>query len=215
MGNPIRVLLVDDHQMFADGLGLVLEAEADIHLFGVAGSAEEALALAQQDQPDIVLMDVDLPGLDGIEATLRFRQLFPDVRVVVMTALKWGDIVARAIAAGACGFVPKTRAADELVAVIRRAAAGEVVLPPEGVRWLVMARDDLLTGRAPNLTARELEVLQCFAESMSTAEVARTLHISTQTVQGHAQGILVKLGAHSRLEAVIRALRSGLIRLPP
>jgi DNA-binding NarL/FixJ family response regulator len=219
MSEGLRVLIVDDHQMFADAIELLLAGEIGIEAVGTAGSGEEALALCERTEPDVVLMDVDLPGIDGIEACRRVREMHPATQVVIITAVQPADVLARAIEAGACGFIPKTRAAHELINVIRRAASGEMVLPPGGVDQVLRRLQRAIRAQpepegVTRLTAREVEILQELAEGKSTGEVASTLSISPHTVQSHIRSILTKLGVRSKLEAVLVALRQGLIRLP-
>lgn len=210
----IDVLVVDDHELFAEALALLLRGRPDVRLLGTAREADEALARCETDPPDVVLMDVDLPGMDGIEATRRIRASCPQTKVVVVTGLDDPALVARAIAAGACGYVPKTRAPDEIVDVVRRAVAGELVMPET---HLAPVLAELEAGRsAPSagavlrrLTPREGEILRALAAGDGIAEIAARLGISVLTVQSHVKNILAKLGVHSRLEAVTLAWRSG------
>lgn len=214
-----RLLVVDDHRMFADGLKLLLLGEEGIQIIGVAGTAEEALELSALECPDVVLMDIDLPGMDGIEATRQFREKFPDARLVAISALFQPEVIAMAIEAGVSGFVPKTRAAEELLDVINRVAAREVVVPSVDIFPVLLSLQARRDGRSQGqlqvgrLTSREIDVLQAVAEGWSTAEVADKLGISRLTVRSHVKNILPKLGVHSKLEAVIVALRHGLISL--
>lgn len=212
-----RVLVVDDHEMFSEALAMLLSRQPDVRLVGSARDAEEALRLLDVDhaEPDVVLMDLDLPGIDGIQATRRIRQSSPGAKVVVLSATLDPEVIADALAAGACGYVPKTRAVDELMDVVRRAAAGELVMPD---RDLAPVLDQLRTGRtAPTggrllkrLTPRETEILQAIAAGDSTSQVAENLGISALTVQSHVKSILAKLGVHSKIEAVTLAWRHGL-----
>lgn len=218
--DPIRVLVVDDHQMFADALDLLLSAHPRLEPIGATASAEQALELCDGNCPDVVLMDVDLPGMDGIEATRRVRERCPGTHVVIITALQPTDLLSAAVEAGASGFVPKTQAADQLAGVIEQAAAGEMVLP-EGdlvsiLRRLQEARQRRtdVDRQISSLTEREVQILQRLAEGMSTAELAEALFISPHTVHSHVRSILSKLGVRSKLEAVLFALRQRVIRLP-
>jgi len=219
MTDPIRVLIIDDHRMFADALQLLLGGEDDIDMAAAASTAEEALEIAGTVLPDVVLMDIDLPGIDGIEATRILRQRQPQARVVIITAFQQPDVIASAIDAGASGYVPKTHAADELVGVIRRAAAGEMVLPSKDIGAILGRLQKVREIRTDEgqlvarLTPRELEVLQLLADGKSTAVIAQSLFISPRTVRSHVKSVLAKLGAHSKLEAVTMALRYGVIRV--
>ena len=219
MKDLLKVFVVDDHRMFTDALEVLLESEKDVVLVGRAGTGEEALETLRDDCPDVLLMDVDLPGMDGIEATRRVKEMCPSTNVVVITAFQTRETIARAIEAGASGYIPKTRAADELVDVIKLAASGETIMPAEEIAPVLARLQDgrqLRTDeemRLTQLTSREVEILQCFAEGNSVKEVARLLYISPGTVQTHTKNILAKLGVHSKLEAVTLALRHDVIRL--
>jgi DNA-binding NarL/FixJ family response regulator len=216
---PIRVLIVDDHRMFADALELLLRDEEDIEMLGTVTTGEEAVAVAGTRHPSVFLMDVELPGIDGIEATRFIRAVDPSARVVMVTAHQQPELIAKAIDAGASGYLPKTHAADRVVDAVRRAAAGELLLPTGALQNVLRT---LGAGRAERqvadpagdqLTGREIEVLQAIADGATTDEVAGRLFVAVSTVQTHVKNILTKLGVHSKLEAVTFALRRGLIRL--
>ena len=213
-----RVLVIDDHEVFSHAVAMLLERQADVRLVGSARNAEEAIRLLDVDadeKPDVVLIDLDLPGSDGIQATRRIRQLSPGSKVVVLTALQDPEVIADALAAGACGYVPKTRAVDELMDVVRRAAAGELVMPE---RDLAPVLEQLRNGQSRpegevllrRLTRRETEILRSLAAGETTTQVADHLGISALTVQSHVKSILAKLGVHSKIEAVTLAWRHGL-----
>ncbi len=213
-GDQTRVLVVDDHEMFSDALAMLLHRQPDVVLVGSARDAEEALSLLGTE-PDVVLMDLDLPGVDGIQATRQIRLAAPGTKVVVLTAMEDPELIADALAAGACGYVPKTRAVDELMDVVRRAAAGELVLPE---RDLAPVLEQLRSGRASSpgeaalrrLTPRETQILRALAAGDTTTQIADALGISALTVQSHVKSILAKLGVHSKIEAVTLAWRHGL-----
>jgi DNA-binding NarL/FixJ family response regulator len=215
MSRVLRVLVVEDHEMFSEALALLFEHQPGIELVAALPASEEAVARCRDEAPDVVLMDVDLPGMDGIEATRRIRAASPGTRVVVLSAMESPTLIVSAMAAGASGYLAKTRAADDLVSVVRRAAAGEIVMADDD---LPVVLDELRTGREPNvaaelalrrLTARETEILRAMAAGDATGDIAETLGISSLTVQSHVKNILAKLGVHSKIEAVTMAWRHG------
>ncbi len=210
----IGVLVVDDHEVFSEALALLLEQQPDVRLLGAAQDAARALEICRAEAPDVVLMDIDMPEMDGVEATRRVREICPEAKVVVVTGLDDPAVVANALAAGACGYVPKTRAVDELMDVVQRAAAGELVMPEAD---LAAVLDELRVGSEPDdgrlalhrLTPREGEILRALAAGDGITDIADALGISALTVQSHVKNILAKLGVHSRLEAVTLAWRHG------
>jgi DNA-binding NarL/FixJ family response regulator len=209
----IRVLVVDDHEMFSEALGLLLGRQPDIRLVGSARHADEAMELLAE-APDVVLMDLDMPGTNGIEATRRIREVIPEVKIVLLTAVQSPEIIAEALAAGACGYVPKTRAVEELMDIVRRAAAGEIVMPERDLAAVVeqLRGPRISPGEAAlrRLTPRETEILQGLAAGETASEIAASLGISALTVQSHVKSVLAKLGVHSKIEAVTLAWRHGL-----
>ncbi len=219
MTEPISVLVVDDHRMFAEAIELLLGGREGIEIVGTVGTGEEAVDLVKHRPPHVVLMDIDLPGIDGIETTRRIRAEVPEAQVIVITAFQEAGTIASAIQAGASGYVPKTKAADDLLSVIKSAAAGEMVLPSGQLSQILSALQEQKRGaseadrRLGDLTSREIQVLQAMADGKATPDVARELFISPSTVQTHVKNILSKLGAHSKLEAVTFAVRHGLIRI--
>jgi NarL family two-component system response regulator LiaR len=213
-----RVLVVDDHEVFSDAVAMLLARQPDVELVGSVRDADEAIRLVDvgpDARPDVVLMDLDLPDGSGILATRRIRELSPDSKVVVLTALQDPEVIADALAAGACGYVPKTRAVEELMDVVRRAAAGELVMPE---RDLAPVLEQLRSSQARpeneqllrRLTPRETQILRYLAAGETTTQVAGHLGISALTVQSHVKSVLAKLGVHSKIEAVTLAWRLGL-----
>jgi len=215
MAHPaqIRVLVVDDHEVFSEALELLLGRQPDLRLVGSARTADEAMEMLAE-LPDVVLMDLDLPEIDGIEATRRIRAITSDAKVVLLTGVQSPEVIADALAAGACGYVPKTRAVDDLMDVIRRAAAGEIVMPEQDLaavfERLELARADSGQAALERLTPRETEILSALASGHTANEIAGSLGISSLTVQSHMKSILAKLGVHSKIEAVTLAWRHGL-----
>lgn len=210
-----RLLLADDHRMLRDSLRRSLE-EHGVDVVGEAGDGQEAVRLAQALHPDVVLMDVSMPFLDGVEATRQISRLVPASQVVMLTMHADGDVMARAIQAGAVGYLVKDCSIDDVVSAVRVAASGDSVLSP-GLATSMLVEvekagrvDD---GRAPVISAREEEVLQLVADGMSLPEVAAALYISVKTVKNHLASIYAKLDARDRTQAVLRAVRMGIIRL--
>jgi DNA-binding NarL/FixJ family response regulator len=207
----IRVLLVDDHPVVRVGLRGMLEAEPDLTVVGEAASGDEALVLVAGLRPNVVLMDLRMPGTDGVAATARIGEEFPDVRVLVLTTYDTDGDILRAIEAGATGYLLKDTAIGPLTAAIRAAARGETVLAP-----LVAAR--LVTRmRAPaveHLTPREVEVLSLVAHGLSNVEIGRQLYIGEATVKTHLLRAFAKLGVNDRTAAVTAALARGILRQP-
>lgn len=204
----IRVLLVDDHRMFAEAIGMLLSTEDDIEVLEILASAEGVADRVRSSAPDVVLMDIDLPGVDGVTATRQILEARPETEVVLITALSDPDLAARGTEAGAVALVAKERAADDLVEVIRVAADVDEVPRPR-LRLLPTAS----RARPPVLSPRELQVLQGLVDGLSTEELSATLFVSRRTIQGHVQSILTKLQVRSKLEAVVTGLREGLVRL--
>jgi DNA-binding NarL/FixJ family response regulator len=206
-----RVLVVDDHEIFSEALEAFLSRQPDIRLVGSARDADQAMALLEKE-PNVVLMDLVMPGIDGIEATRRIRDAAPDAKVVLLTAVEHPDAIAEALSAGAHGYVPKSRAVDEVVDVVRRVAAGEIVLPASDPASAPgQLRGSLSEYELARVTPRETQVLRALAAGQTAAQIAASLGISALTVQSHVKSILVKLGVHSKIEAVTLAWRHGLV----
>ncbi len=201
-----RVLIVDDHPVFRDGLAGLLATVPGVEVAGTAGTAEEALAAITGTAPDVVLMDINLPGASGVEATRRAARLAPATAVLVVTMLDDDETVFAALAAGARGYVLKGASGDEIAAAVRTVAAGGAVFGA-GVASRLLARPPgrAALSRPDDLTMREREVLDLLAEGASNQQIARSLGISLKTVQNHVSHILDKLQAADRTQAVLRA----------
>ena len=208
---PIRVMLVDDHTMVRRGLAAFLKVFDDLQLAGEAESGEAAIQLCADLLPDVILMDMVMPDMDGAAATRAIRQHFPQVQVIALTSFKEGDLVKNALEAGAIGYLLKDVSADELVRAIRAAHAGRATLSPEAAQALVETANQQ-PARGLDLTERELEVLALMVEGLNNTQIAGRLTVSSSTIKSHVSNILSKLGVASRTEAVTLALRSHLIR---
>jgi len=208
----LRVLLADDHQVVRVGLHAMLDPSPDIEVVGEAGDGAEAIALVGDLDPDVVLMDLRMPKMDGVAAIARLRELAPAVPVLVLTTYDTDADIVRAIVAGATGYLLKDATREELLHAIRSAAAGRSALAPTVASRLV-ARMAGPAGSA--LSAREIEVLKLVARGRSNKEIARMLHLSEATVKTHLVHSFSKLGVEDRTEAVMTALDRGIIRLSP
>jgi DNA-binding NarL/FixJ family response regulator len=208
------VLVCDDHRVVAEGLSMVLEAQPDLQVVGVASTVAEVCELAASLRPDVVLMDYALPDGDGVAATAAIKAVRPELKVVMLTSFVDVDVLVAAIDAGCSGFVTKHKAGDELTTAVRLAAAGEALVSPDMLARLLPRLRPSYHGVGADLTPREREVLDLLAQGESKEAIAQRLFLSANTVRNHIQNILNKLGAHSRLEAVATATREGLIRHP-
>jgi DNA-binding NarL/FixJ family response regulator len=223
----LRILIVDDHPLFREGLQLALAPHADLEVVGAAADAAAALRLVETAQPDLVLCDVNLPDLDGLELARHLHRLHPQIKVIVVTLHMDDERILAALRAGAAGFLTKDAAGAELVELVRRVGAGEypinaLVLARAGVAARLLTEFRSLSERAEAaaeqevfspLTARELGVLDAAAHGQSNKEIARALAISDQTVKNHMTSILRKLVVNDRTQAVIHALRRGWLTL--
>lgn len=209
VSQPIRVMLVDDHAMVRRGLATFLKIFDDMQLVGEAESGEAAIQLCAEVLPDVILMDMVLPVMDGAACTRIIRQRFPQVQVIALTSFKTGDLVRNALEAGAIGYLLKDISADELVQAIRAAHAGRATLSPEAAQTLVDAANQ--TPNRLTLTERELEVLALMVDGLNNVQIAAKLTVSPSTIKSHVSNILSKLGVASRTEAVTLALRSHII----
>ena len=211
-----RLLLVDDHEMLRDGLRRSLE-DHGFDVVGEAADGREGVRMAVALQPDVVLMDVTMPVLDGVEATRQLRLVSPSSQVVMLTMHADGDVMARAIQAGAIGYLVKDCSTEEVVAAVRLAASGESMLSPALASSMLseVKRESRqgATGLGSVISTREEEVLQLIADGLTLPEVATKLYISVKTVKNHLASIYAKLDARDRTQAVLRAVRMGIIRL--
>jgi DNA-binding NarL/FixJ family response regulator len=218
----IDVVIVDDQELVRTGLRMVLSNAPDIEVVGEASNGGDAVAVVEQIRPDIVLMDIRMPGMDGVEATRRIRAAFaaPEAgpRIVILTTFDLDQYVFAGLRAGASGFLLKDTLADELLQAVRVIASGEAVIAPAVTRRLLerfvgsLPPDDRVTTRLDVLSPREREVLELLAYGLSNAEIAAKLFLSEGTVKAHVSRIFAKLGLRDRVQAVILAYETGLIR---
>jgi NarL family two-component system response regulator LiaR len=206
----IRVLFVDDHPLAQNGMRNFLDAFYDLELVGAANSGEEALELCAHAEPDVVLMDLLLPGMDGVEATRAIKQRYPHVQIIALTSYQDGELVERALRAGARSFLLKSISAFELAQAIRAAHAGRSVLAQEAAEALmqVIAQPDTASA---NLSEREQEVLHLLVQGYSNAQLAQHLAVSESTAKYHLRNIFSKLGVASRSEAIALAYQRRLV----
>ncbi len=215
MAESISVLLVDDHAMVRQGVKAFLVTQPDLSVIGEAGSGEEAIQLAAQFIPDVILMDLIMPGMDGVEATRRVKQVSPRSQIVVLTSYHEDEHIFPALKAGALSYILKDVSADELASAVRKAAVGEAILHPRVAARVIK---DLQGRRAEvlnpftELSERELEVLKLIADGMSNAEMAAKLVLSEKTIKGHVSNILSKLHLVDRTQAAVYAWREGVVR---
>ena len=218
--SPIRVVIVDDHALFRRGLDLVLSDEPGIEIVGEAEDGVEAIARADELEPDVMLMDVRMPKASGIEAARAVRAAHPEIKVVMLTVSDDEHDLYESVRAGANGYLLKEVAIEEVADAIRAVAQGHSLISPSMASKLlgefnVLARraEERQVSMAPKLTERELEVLRLVAQGQSNREIARSLYIAENTVKNHVRNILEKLHLHSRMEAVVYAMREKLLEV--
>jgi two-component system, NarL family, response regulator LiaR len=209
-----RLILADDHVVLRQGLRALLDRKADLEVVGEAGDGQETLDLISRLGPDMVLLDLIMPGVDGVTATQRIRHEFPDVRVLIFSSIDEDAALVAAVRAGAIGYVRKNTSLELLLDSIRAAARGQVQFSAAASARLVQELQ-AAHEEPEHLTARELEVLQHVADGLANKEIARKLRISEKTVKSHVSTILDKLGAESRTQAAMHATRLGLVRQEP
>jgi two-component system response regulator DevR len=219
VNTPLQVLIVDDHQMFREGVRNRLEQEPDIQVVGEAGSAQEAFALVEQTNPFVVTLDIRLPDASGIKVARLLRQQHPELRILILSAYDFDQYVEAAIRLGVDGYLLKGSSQEKLVQALREIATGGVVLPPSIAAKLmrtystprIVFRNQKTA--AGELTVRELEVVELMAHRLKNREIAQQLLISVRTVEAHVSNIMAKLGAQSRMEAVQIAIEENLLSL--
>ena len=207
----IRVLVVDDHWVVREGLRRYLTDEPELMVIGEASNGNQAIALARELKPDVILMDILMPQMDGIEAITRIKAEMPKVEIIALTSVLQDHSVSQAIQAGATGYLLKDTNGAELLRAIRSAADGKVQLSPEAATRL--AKELRFPDHVERLTGRETEILKCVADGLSNKEIARRLSITEKTVKAHLNNVFGKLGVHSRTQAALHAIRTGLVSL--
>jgi NarL family two-component system response regulator LiaR len=207
--DKIRVIIVDDHDMVRRGLASYLSTTDDIDLVGEASNGEEAIALCERVKPDMVIMDIMMPKMDGIEATGHIRKKYPETQVIALTSYQEKDLVHQVILEGAISYLLKNVTGEELISAIRKGMAGKPTMAPEITQALIR---DQFPAPGDDLTPREKEVLALLVEGLNNPEIAERLTISRSTARAHVSNILMKLGVSNRGEAITLALRNKLVR---
>ena len=219
--DSIEIIIADDHRVFAEALRIAVDLETDIDVVGVAADGEEAVRLAEEKHPDVVVIDAEMPGMDGIQATKQIKRAHPGTRVVVLTGRESDLVVARAVEAGASGTISKGNPLADVSQAIRMAHAGEALIDQdEIVRILHQLRrrragDASGRERVERLTRRETEILQLMADGYNPEQISTQLGMSPHTLRTHVQNVLTKLGVHSKMEALAYAIRYGKVRPTP
>ena len=209
MTNKIRIMLVDDHAVVRSGLGAFLSVNPDLELVGEAENGEQAVVRANLLKPDVILMDLMMPVMDGVAATQAIKKQNPQIQIVALTSFQEDELVQNALKAGAVGYLMKNVTARELAAAIKAAKDGKMTLSPEAAQALVRANQQ--AEESETLTDRELEVLKLMVDGLNNAEIAERLVISLSTVKYHISNILMKLGVDNRVSAVSLALQRKLV----
>ncbi len=209
-----RVVMVDDHRMFAESLTRLLQLEADFEVLDPCADGSSALALIETSTPHLVVMDYHLPDTDGVHLTHQLLARHPELKVIMLTGSPDEVVMLRAIEAGVSGFLTKDRAATELTESLRQVARGEVLIAPEQLTRVLARLPHATAPLHSTLSERELEVLRLMSEGLSSRAMAERLFLSINTVRNYSQAVLTKLGAHSKLEAVALAVKSGIINVP-
>lgn len=209
MSNKIRIMLVDDHAVVRSGLGAFLSVNPDLELVGEAENGEQAVVRANLLKPDVILMDLMMPVMDGVAATQAIKKQNPQIQIVALTSFQEDELVQNALKAGAVGYLMKNVTARELAAAIKSAKEGKMTLSPEAAQALVRANQQ--AEESESLTEREVEVLKLMVEGLNNAEIAERLVISLSTVKYHISNILMKLGVDNRVSAVSLALQKKLV----
>lgn len=207
MQNVIRIMLVDDHPAFLKGAAALIETEPDLKVVAQVGNGHEAVETYRQTRPDVVLMDLRLPGIGGVEAIMAIRKEFSDARVIVLTTFDTDEDIYRAMESGAKAYLLKDVRHSELSKTIRDVHSGRQVLPPKLVERLAVRR------RRSNLSEREMEVLQLLIKGRSNKEIGASLFVGEDAVKGQLKSLFTKLGVHDRTEAAICAVRYGIVHL--
>jgi len=210
---PIKVMIVDDHNLVREGLKAVFDQGIEIEVIAEAGSGEEAVEKSAELKPEVILMDVSMPGMNGIQATRIIREANPEIKVVILTMLDQEGYVYEAVKAGATGYMLKSTSSDDLIEAIQMVHDGKALLHPDATAQLLKEFVTMADSRTKNygLSNREMEVLQLLSEGKTNKQVAKDLWISEQTVKTHVAHIFSKLGTSDRTETVAQALRSGLV----